>query len=128
MLDHTGINVANMVRSKAFYDAALAPLGYKILRDFGVAAGLGVSEGFGQCLDPGGDFWISEGDPEKSRIHIAFAAETHAVVDAFHRAAIEAGGADNGAPGFRPKYHASYYAAFILDPDGYNIEVVCHGE
>src|SRR5438105_14559188 len=91
-----------------------------------MAAGFGVLEGHGKSLDPGGDFWISQGEPHSPRQHIAFSAEVHDLVDAFHAAAIAAGGTDNGLPALRPKYHPAYYAAFILDPDGYNIEVVCH--
>ena len=126
MLDHTGINVSDISRSKSFYEAALAPLGYSLHKDFGVAAGFGVRDGFGKSLDPGGDFWVSHGEPQTPRVHIAFSAESRSVVDAFHAAAIAAGGTDNGAPGLRQKYHPTYYAAFIFDPDGYNIEVVCH--
>lgn len=126
MLDHSGFNVSDMPRSKAFYEAALAPLGYVVRKDFGEAAGFGVPQGFGKSLDPGGDFWISRGDLLSPRVHVAFSAETRAIVDAFHAAAIAAGGTDNGSPGLRPVYHPTYYAAFILDPDGYNIEAVCH--
>jgi catechol 2,3-dioxygenase-like lactoylglutathione lyase family enzyme len=126
MLDHTGINVSDIARSRAFYQAALAPLGYRLVKEAGDAAGFGVGKGYGKSLDPGGDFWISSGEPQLPRVHIAFSAERRSVVDAFHAAAIAAGGIDNGAPGLRPIYHPAYYAAFILDPDGYNIEAVCH--
>ena len=126
MIDHTGINVTDIARSRAFYAAALAPVGYVICRDLGVAVGFGVLDGFGRSSDPGGDFWISTGVPQTPRSHFAFSAQTRAVVDAAYAAAIAAGGADNGEPGIRSKYHPSYYACFVLDPDGYNFEVVCH--
>jgi catechol 2,3-dioxygenase-like lactoylglutathione lyase family enzyme len=126
MLDHTGINVSDMGKSRAFYTAALAPLGYSIRKDFGEAAGFGVAEGYGKCLDPGGDFWISAGPVLMPRPHFAFSAESRAVVDAFFAAAIAAGGTSNGGPGVRTIYHPDYYAAFVFDPDGYNIEAVCH--
>ncbi|HEY1460776.1 MAG TPA: VOC family protein [Casimicrobiaceae bacterium] len=118
MIDHTGVNVSNFVRSKVFYIAALAPLGYSVLMEFGDAAGFGVA--------PKPDFWIAQGAPNVPPMHVAFRAETRAQVDAFHRAAMAAGGKDNGAPGLRPHYHANYYGAFVLDPDGHNIEAVCH--
>src|SRR2546423_1002836 len=117
MIDHTGISVSDFERSKAFYRAALAPLGYELLMEFPGGAGFGVP--------PRPDFWIGQGEPNRPAIHIAFAA-TRAQVDAFHRAALAAGGRDNGAPGLRPHYHANYYAAFVIGPDGHNIEVVCH--
>ena len=126
MLDHTGINVADTARSRVFYTAALAPLGYSIREDFGQAVGFGVAEGYGKSPDPGGDFWISAGPVLTPRPHFAFSAESRAVVDAFHAAAIAAGGTSNGAPGLRQIYHSDYYAAFIFNPDGYNIEAVCH--
>lgn len=126
MIDHTGINVSDIERSRAFYAAALAPLGYVIARDYGDAVGFGVPQGHGRSLDPGGDFWISKGDPQTPRIHFAFSAETRAIVDAAYAASIAAGGTDNGPPGIREKYHGDYYAAFVLDPDGYNFEFVCH--
>ena len=96
------------------YNFALGPM------RFGVAAG------FGRSLDPGGDFWISAGPVLTPRPHVAFSAASRQAVDAFYEAAIAAGGISNGGPGLRPVYHADYYAAFVLDPDGYNIEAVCH--
>jgi catechol 2,3-dioxygenase-like lactoylglutathione lyase family enzyme len=129
MLDHTGITVSDFARSKAFYSAALAPLGYTIRKEKGgIAAGFGVADGHGAGLgiDPAGDFWIAQGEPMTPRLHIAFNAASREIVDAFHKAALAAGGRDNGAPGLRPIYHANYYGAFVLDPDGYNIEAVCH--
>jgi len=114
-----GISVSNVVRSKAFYRAALAPLGYDVLMEWDTFAGMGVV--------PKPDFWISEGAPNVPPIHVAFRADTRAQVDAFHKAGIAAGGRDNGAPGLRTHYHPNYYGAFVLDPDGHNIEAVCHG-
>src|SRR5258708_36522996 len=110
MIDHTGVNVSNFARSKAFYAAALAPLGYSVLMEFGDAAGFGVA--------PKPDFWIGEGTPNVPPIHVAFRAEARAQVDAFYHAGLATGGKDNGAPGLRPHYHANYYGAFVLDPDG----------
>ncbi|HUN48720.1 MAG TPA: VOC family protein [Stellaceae bacterium] len=126
MLDHIGINVSDLARSKAFYEAALAPLGYRVRKEIPDAIGFGVPEGHGKSTDPAGEFWIAKGPPLEPRPHFAFNAASRAVVDAFHKAALAAGGRDNGAPGLRPRYHANYYGAFILDPDGYNIEAVCH--
>ena len=118
MIDHTGLTVSNVAKSKAFYGEALAPLGYGILMEWEQSAGFGVA--------PKPDFWIGQGQPNVPPIHVAFRAESRAQVDAFYRAAIAAGGKDNGAPGPRPHYHANYYGAFVLDPDGHNIEAVCH--
>jgi catechol 2,3-dioxygenase-like lactoylglutathione lyase family enzyme len=126
MIDHTGIRVVDVERSKAFYSQALAPLGYSILHQFPGAAGFGIAEGDGRALDPGGDFWVILDEPSVPRNHIAFSAANRAAVDAFYAAAIAAGGKDNGAPGIRTMYHPAYYAAFVYDPDGYNIEAVCH--
>ncbi|MEO8881888.1 MAG: VOC family protein [Devosia sp.] len=126
MLDHSGITVTDLARSRAFYTAALAPLGYVVRLEYPPdAVGFGVVAGFGKTTDPGGDFWIDVRPPMVPRPHFAFTAETPAIVDAFHAAALAAGGTDNGAPGPRA-YHPGYYAAFVLDPDGYNIEAVCH--
>jgi catechol 2,3-dioxygenase-like lactoylglutathione lyase family enzyme len=118
MIDHTGVNAADVAKSKAFYRAALAPLGYEVLMEGEGFAGFGVA--------PKPDFWIGEGPPNMPPIHMAFRAETRAQVDAFYKAALAAGGRDNGAPGLRPHYHANYYGAFVLDPDGHNVEAVCH--
>lgn len=123
MIDHTGINVTNLAASKAFYLKALAPLGYVIRLELENAIGFGEEHG----TDPGGDFWISSGTPFTPRSHIAFHARSEAEVVAFHAAALQAGAKDNGAPGLRPHYHERYYAAFVHDPDGYNIEAVFHG-
>jgi catechol 2,3-dioxygenase-like lactoylglutathione lyase family enzyme len=126
MLDHIGIRVSNLERSKNFYRAALRPLNYVLRKEIPSAAGFGVVDGYGKSPDPAGDFWLIEEDPQGPRVHIAFSASSHQQVDAFFAAARAAGGISNGAPGLRPEYHAHYYAAFILDPDQYNIEVVCH--
>ena len=118
MIDHTGIRVSDFKRSFAFYEKALAPLGYTAIMTFEKWAG------FGEGRKP--DFWIGEGDAPKDIVHIAFAAKGRDVVRAFHAAAIAAGGKDNGPPGVREQYHPSYFGAFVLDPDGHNIEAVCH--
>ncbi|QEI08904.1 VOC family protein [Pigmentiphaga aceris] len=126
MIDHTDISVSQLAVSTAFYQAALAPLGYSISRQFDDAAGFVDDRHNGG--DPHGDFWISQGAPQTPRKHIAFNARNCAEVDAFHAAALAAGARDNGPPGLRPQYHAGYYAAFVFDPDGYNIEAVHHGD
>jgi len=126
MLDHIGIRVSDLARSKDFYRAVLRPLNYVLRKEIPPAAGFCVLDGFGKSPDPAGDFWLIEGDPQGARVHIAFSASSREQVDAFFAAAIAAGGTSNGAPGPRPEYHPHYYAAFILDPDQYNIEVVCH--
>jgi catechol 2,3-dioxygenase-like lactoylglutathione lyase family enzyme len=118
MLDHLCIRVADYERSKAFYLHALAPLGYGLLKEYGRYGGLGEGR------KP--DFWIAAGEPTPS-VHVAFTARDRATVDAFYAAAIAAGGSDNGPPGLRPQYHASYYGAFVLDPDGHDVEAVVHG-
>ena len=119
MIDHMGLSVSNLSNGRAFYEATLAPLGYTCILVFDGAAGFGVP--------PKPDFWLSEGDPGRPALHVAFRADTRAPVDAFYRAAIAAGGRDNGGPGLRVHYHPNYYGAFVLDPDGHNIEAVCHG-
>jgi catechol 2,3-dioxygenase-like lactoylglutathione lyase family enzyme len=125
VIDHTGLSMSDPKKSREFYEKALAPLGYSVLMEIpteytggAVVLGLGVP--------PKPDFWIHQGPPQTPRIHIAFAADSHEQVDAFYRAAIAAGGKDNGPPGPRPHYHPNYYGAFVLDPDGHNIEAVCH--
>jgi len=124
MLDHVGVEVSDFARSMAFYEAALEPLGIKLLMEFeGVGAGFGKETEHG----PNPFFWIGErGRPAVSGAHVAFGVRDTAAVDAFHAAALAAGGTDNGAPGPRPIYHPGYYGAFVLDPDGNNIEAVCH--
>ncbi len=125
MIDHLGLPVSDFARSRAFYEAALAPLGYAVLMEVTAEeTGSHAHAGFGRDGKP--DFWISSGGPLSGRVHVAFAASDRATVDAFHAAALAAGGTDNGAPGLRPHYHPNYWGAFVLDPDGHNIEAVCH--
>jgi catechol 2,3-dioxygenase-like lactoylglutathione lyase family enzyme len=119
MIDHTGIGVSDFERSKQFYTTALAPLGYELLREFDNSVA-----GFGVAGKP--DFWIGQGEVNTPRIHIAFRADNRDQVVAFYKAALKAGGLDNGVPGLRSHYHPNYYGAFVLDPDGHNIEAVCH--
>ena len=124
MLDHAGFPVSDYARSKAFYLQALAPLGYVLVMEVQQDENDSPAAGFGGGGKP--DFWIGGEGGLQRPIHIAIAAQNRAAVDAFHRAALAAGGKDNGAPGLRPHYHPNYYAAFVLDPDGHNIEAVCH--
>ena len=127
MIDHTGLTITDFARSKAFYEAALAPLGYGVLMSFARGEDLFVA-GFGELATHKPDFWINNGpNTQTPHVHIAFRAADRATVDAFYRAALAAGGKDNGGPGLRPHYHANYYGAFVLDPDGHNIEACCHG-
>ncbi len=122
-LDHVGLTVGDFARAKSFYSAALQPLGISLVMELDRAATGGYEgAGFGKGKP---DFWIS-GGAASSPIHVAFAANSRADVDAFYKAAIAAGGTDNGAPGLRPHYHKDYYGAFVLDPDGNNVEAVCH--
>lgn len=121
MIDHTAIEVADLQRSHQFYESALTQLGYRVINQvLGDANVIGYIDNFET------DFWISQGHSNKPTLHIAFRAADRRQVEEFHRAALAAGGRDNGAPGLRPEYHAHYYAAFVLDPDGHNIEAVCH--
>ena len=125
MLDHIGFSVADFERSKAFYVKALDPIGIALLFELTAAeTGAGAHAGFG--AEGKAFFWIGTGDKPKGGAHVAFAAKSRSEVDAFFSAALNAGGRDNGAPGLRPQYHANYYGAFVLDPDGNNIEAVCH--
>ena len=121
MIDHVTFGVLDFERSAAFYDRAFAPLGVRRLFDDSDptvrAAGYGDAHPW---------FWIAEHDPTSGKLHIALRARSREMVDAFHREAVLAGGTDNGAPGLRPHYHAGYYGAFVLDPDGHNIEAVFH--
>ena len=124
MLDHIGFPVSDIKRSMDFYTKALAPLGITLIMEVtpemtGVE---GHHAGFGE--DKKAYFWINTGKPLKGRMHIAFAAEDRAAVAAFYEAAIKAGGHDNGLPGLRPHYGKDYFGAFVLDPDGHNIEAV----
>ena len=125
MIDHTGVTVRNFQASKAFYTNALAPIGYALLLEVSASVtGHHDVAGFGEPPKP--DFWIGGGTPNVPPVHVAFRVTSRAFVDAFYAAAIAAGGRDNGAPGLRPHYHPNYYGAFVLDPDGHNIEAVCH--
>ena len=124
MIDHLGLDVGDYRKSRDFYAAALAPLGFDIKKELPAEppelpdrAGFGATHAI---------FWIAGGGPVERPLHLAFTAANHAQVDAFYRAALGAGGRDNGAPGLRPHYHPHYYAAFVFDPDGHNIEAVCH--
>jgi len=125
MIDHSGLQVSDPVVSRRFYDSALAPLGYGMLVQVPPEYTGGVAV-LGYGVPPKPDFWVTEGTPNEPRVHIAFRAETHEQVERFYQAALAAGGKDNGRPGPRPHYHADYYGAFVLDPDGHNIEAVCH--
>jgi catechol 2,3-dioxygenase-like lactoylglutathione lyase family enzyme len=118
MLDHASIGISDIERSKKFYDQALRPLGIERLYAEGeTSAGYGAhSKAF---------FWIGLRNTLQTSVHIAFTAQDREAVDAFHAAALAAGGKDNGPPGLRRHYHPSYYGAFVLDPDGHNIEAVC---
>jgi catechol 2,3-dioxygenase-like lactoylglutathione lyase family enzyme len=116
VFDHVGLTVSDYARARIFYTAALKPLGITLLKEFGSdAAGFGRGKPY---------FWIAPGHAA-GPIHVAFGAATRADVDAFYTAAMAAGGKDNGAPGVRAQYHPDYYGAFVLDPDGHNVEAVC---
>lgn len=126
MIDHIGITVSDIEKSRGFYAKTSAPLGY-VLGKANVDAVSFVTPGEqGENTDPGGDFWLSKGTPMTPRVHFAFNAASRADVDAFFAAGLSAGGVENGVPKIRDHYHPRYYAAFLLDPDGYNIEAVCH--
>ena len=125
MFDHVGLRVSDYFRSKRFYETVLAPLGITLQKELTPAqTGGATHSGFGD----GGpvDFWIGTDVPVSGPVHIAFAAPDRPAVRAFHASALGIGAQDNGAPGLRPIYHADYYGAFVLDPDGNNIEAVCH--
>lgn len=125
MIDHVGFPVSDFARAKAFYLKALAPLDITLQMELTAAeTGANAHAGFGRDGKP--FFWIGDGGVPSQSTHVAFRARSRAAVDAFYRAAIAAGGEDNGAPGLRPHYHANYYGAFVRDPDGNNIEAVCH--
>jgi catechol 2,3-dioxygenase-like lactoylglutathione lyase family enzyme len=126
MIDHVGFPVSDYERSKVFYAKALAPLGYVLVMEVGgeQTESKAPAAGFGADGKP--DFWIGGEGGLRGILHIAIATKDRAAVGAFHRAALAAGGKDNGAPGLRPQYHPNYYGAFVLDPDGHNIEAVCH--
>ena len=118
MIDHVGLEVRDLDASKSFYTAALAPLGYAKLAEYPEAVG------FGREGKP--DFWIGKRGGTPGTTHVAILGADRATVDAFHEAALAAGGRDNGAPGVRTLYHPTYYGAYVLDPDGNNVEAVCH--
>jgi catechol 2,3-dioxygenase-like lactoylglutathione lyase family enzyme len=124
MIDHIGFAVSNMERSKPFYAAALKPLGIAVVMEVTAEqTGADAHAGFGK--DDKAFFWIGGGAKPKGGTHVAFTAPTRADVDTFYSAALAAGGRDNGSPGLRPHYHPDYYGAFVLDPDGNNIEAAC---
>jgi catechol 2,3-dioxygenase-like lactoylglutathione lyase family enzyme len=118
MIDHVTATVGDVEKAKSFYSKVLAPLGYSLAMEFPGAAGFSSAEGIP-------DFWIGS-SPERGAAHVAFSAKERQTVDAFYEAAMSAGAKDNGAPGLRPHYHENYYAAFVHDADGNNIEAVCH--
>src|SRR3569833_3070956 len=118
MFDHVVFGVTDYEASKAFYLKALAPLGLAVLSEGSLGIEMGADGKTSLCLRPG--------EKNPARLHLAFRAKSRAQVHAFHRAALAVGGKDNGAPGLRPQYHAHFYAAFVVDPDGHNIEMVCH--
>jgi len=118
MFDHVGFGVTNLAASKAFYLKALQPIGAAVLMEGPWGVGIGC--------DNKPALWLHEAQQRATPMHLAFAATDRAQVDRFHAAALAAGGKDNGAPGLRPQYHPNYYGAFVFDPDGHNVEVVCH--
>jgi len=118
IIDHIGLSVSNYARSKAFFAQALAPLGITLVKEVHGRAG------FGRNGKP--EFWFGANSQTQNPMHIAFAAENRAQVNAFYEAALKAGAKDNGPPGIREIYHLNYYGAFVIDPDGHNIEAVCH--
>lgn len=120
MLDHISLSVSDAARSKAFYAKALASLGYKIISEY--------DGGFGIGVEGGSTIWANQGPPQQPIAHLAFRAVNRKQAQEFHRAALAAGGKDNGQPGLRENYSPTYYAAFVLDPDGNNIEAVCHAK
>jgi catechol 2,3-dioxygenase-like lactoylglutathione lyase family enzyme len=124
MIDHVGFPVSDYARSKAFYERALAPLGYTLVMEVQQNEQDAKAAGFGANGKP--DFWIGGEGGLHRAVHVALTAKDRASVHAFYKAAIAAGAKDNGPPGIRAHYHPDYYAAFVLDPDGHNIEAVCY--
>lgn len=123
-IDHTSLSVADFAGCVSFYEKALGALGVKVLMRFGPdvtgsveVVGLGREKPF---------LWLADAGKTEPRVHLAIRADNRAQVDAFYKAALEAGGKDNGAPGLRPHYHENYYGAFVIDPEGHNLEAVCH--
>ncbi len=124
VIHHIDVSVSDFARSRAFYETLLASLHLKLVLEFDRGGGRHLA-GFGAPPDPA--FWIRSGMPFTDRQHVAFVADSRAAVDAFHAAGLAAGGIDNGAPGIRTRYEPDYYAAYVLDPDGHNLEAVCRG-
>ncbi len=120
MIDHMGLGASDYDACMAFFKAALAPLGYTVVMEGPPGAGAGLGHRGAPVL------WISPAKQPPAPLHLAFTAETRAEVDAFYKAALAAGGRDNGGPGLRPHYHPNYYGAFVIGPDGHNVEAVCH--
>jgi catechol 2,3-dioxygenase-like lactoylglutathione lyase family enzyme len=118
MFDHVGFAVADLAQSKAFFLAALAPLGVGLVMEGPYGVGIGK--------DGKPSLWLHDASAPAAPMHLAFTARTRDEVIAFHAAALQAGGKDNGAPGLRPRYHPNYYGAFVIGPDGHNVEAVCH--
>jgi catechol 2,3-dioxygenase-like lactoylglutathione lyase family enzyme len=118
VIDHLKLYVADPAASRAFYEAALEPLGYRVMFEEGEAVGMGKAFP---------DFWLARAEGPVGASHVAFRADSQETVKRFHAAALAAGGTDNGEPGLRPHYHQNYYGAFALDPDGNNVEAVYHG-
>jgi catechol 2,3-dioxygenase-like lactoylglutathione lyase family enzyme len=118
VLDHIKLFVSDFDRSRAFYELAFQPLGYRVLLEQAPGA-VGMGRDFP-------NFWLAQAEGSPTTAHVAIRADTRSAVDEFHKAALAAGGTDNGPPGLRPQYHPSYYGAFVHDPDGNNVEAVCH--
>ena len=128
MIDHLTLLVSDFARSKAFYTAALGPLGYEVVMEVSrdQLPDLPFERSAGLVVKGKPDLWLRPEEGALTPTHVAFRAPSRAAVDAFHAAALAAGGVDHGAPGLRPYYHPNYYGAFVLDPDGYNVEAVTH--
>jgi catechol 2,3-dioxygenase-like lactoylglutathione lyase family enzyme len=118
MFDHVGISATNLAESKSFFLKALQPLGVELVMEGPYGVGIGTNK------KP--SFWLSEAKDRPGHLHLAFTADSRQQVDEFYKAALAAGGKDNGGPGLRPHYHANYYGAFVIGPDGHNVEAVCH--
>jgi catechol 2,3-dioxygenase-like lactoylglutathione lyase family enzyme len=118
VFDHVVFGVSDYAASKAFFLAALEPLGVAVVAEGPLGVELSADGKSSLCL--------VQSEEKPAHLHLAFTAESRHQVEAFHRAALAAGGKDNGAPGLRPQYHANYYAAFVIGPDGHNVEAVCH--
>ena len=126
MIDHIGITARDLEKSRVFHSKSLAALGNNLITYNSNSVSFAVKDGYGKSTEPAGDIWLSVGIPMVPCPHFAFSAASQASVDAFFLAGAAASGTDNGAPRFRSQYHSNYYAAFLHDPDGYNIEAVCH--